>query len=259
VALSYRHHRPSTSERQRSRSSSIERPKRPRKDLLIIECDSATLVAQHLDLGAGYARLLAHEFVSPFLPDKTVVLVKTSTKHNLLQQLADVSAAHGRFRAILLVGHSNPVGLQLTSDAFCNWYCVGEWLQPFEPQLVYLVACEAGKSEAVRNLFEPLKKTLRDVYACPVELHATQAAAFGVLIGMQLWHEEIGDKHALALRVVNYINTGGQLYHWKRNETGQGQEIPPAFWDSLATLSDHGTWDLAQTVTDFVQRLQRRP
>jgi predicted aminopeptidase len=95
----------------------------------------------------------------------------------------------------------------------CDWRTVGKWLQPFEPQFVCLAACEAGRSQAVRGLFESTKPTLRDVYASPVALYATQAAALAVLIALRLWFDDIGDKHSLALRVVNYIGTGGQLSH----------------------------------------------
>jgi len=235
------------------RGGRTARLKQPRKDLLIIECDSARLAADRLDLGTLYARLLTHDLVRPFLPHNAVTLIKTSTAAKLLEQFARAIEEHGRSRAILIVGHSNEAGLQLASDLFCNWGTVGEWLQPFEPQFIVLAACESGKSEAVRHLFEPLKKTLRDVYASPVKIYGPQAAALAVLIGMRLWYDGSGDRHSRALRVVNYIGTGGQLYHWSRNETGPGEEVPVEFWDRLASTFEHGHWDLAQIVTDLLQ------
>jgi len=83
-------------------------------------------------------------------------------------------------KGILIVGHSNEKGLQLASDFFLDWRTVGKRLRPLEPQFIVLAACEAGKSKAVRQLFEPLK-TLRDAYASPVKLYAPQAAALAVL------------------------------------------------------------------------------
>lgn len=245
--------------RKTSRIDRAKRPKTPRKDLLIIECDSESLAADHLNLGTAYDQLLNHDLVRPFLPRKTVTLVQTSTADKLPEQFARAFEEHGRSRAILIVGHSNEAGLKLADGAFCDWHTVGEWLQPFEPQFVVLAACEAGKSQAVRNLFEPLKKTLRDVYASPVRLYAPQAASLAVLIAMQLWYEEIGDTHSLALRLVNYVGTGGQLYHWNRVETGPGHEISPEFWDRLASAFDRGPWDLEQIVTDIVRRVRRQP
>lgn len=244
--------------RKTQRAGRTGRVKRRRKDLLIVECDSGNLAADRLDLGTAYDCLLAHPLLAPILPNKTVTLVKTSTACELPEQFARAFGEHGRSKAILIVGHSNDAGLQLASDLFCDWHTMGMWLQPFEPQFLVLAACEAGKSDAIRHLFEPLKKTLQDVYASPVKLYAPQAAALAVLIGMRLWHEEIGDEHSLALRVVNYIGTGGQLYHWRRNETGQGQEVPPEFWDRLSAVFDRGQWDLGQMVTDFVQGSNRK-
>ncbi len=241
------------SSRQKQRPAGAGRGPLPRKDLLIIECDAANLVADRLHLGTAYDYLLAHPLLSPILPHKTVTLVKTSTASRLSEQFAGAFDEHGRSKAILIVGHSNDEGLQLASDLFCDWRMVGKWLRPFEPQFVVLAACEAGKSKAIRQLFEPLK-TLRDIYASPVKLYAPQAAALAVLIGMRLWYEELGDTHSRALRIVNYVGTGGQLYHWKRKETGAGQEIPPEFWDSLSGVFDRGQWDLGQMVTDFIER-----
>lgn len=241
------------SSRQKQRPVEAGRSLLPRKDLLIIECDAANLVPDRLHLGTAYDCLLAHPLLNPILPHKTVTLVKTSTASKLPEHFAGAFDEHGRSKAILIVGHSNDEGLQLASDLFCDWRMVGKWLRPFEPQFVVLAACEAGKSKAIRQLFEPLK-TLRDVYASPVKLYAPQAAALAVLIGMRLWYEELGDKHSRALRIVNYIGTGGQLYHWKRKETGTGQEISPEFWDSLSSVFDRGQWDLGQMVTDFIER-----
>ena len=247
------------SKRHAQRRGTTLQVRQRRKDLLIVECDSANLAADGLNLGTAYDWLLAHPLLSPILPKKTVTLVKTSTAHELREEFARAFEEHGRSRAILIVGHSNDAGLQLASDLFCDWRTVGAWLRPFEPQFVVLAACEAGKSGAVRQLFEPMKRTLQDVYASPVKLYAPQAAALAVLIGMRLWYKEIGDKHSLALRVVNYIGTGGQLYRWKRNETGQGQEVSPEFWDHLSAVFDRGQWDLGQMVTEFVQSRTRKP
>ena len=49
-----------------------------------------------------------------------------------------------------------------------------------------------------------------------------------------------------AVRLVNYVLTGGQLYRWKRAETGPGEEIKARLLDGVATLFDRGMWDLLQ-------------
>ena len=131
---------------------------------------------------------------------------------------------------------------------------LGEWLQPFEPEFLFLAACEAGKSEAVRDLFKPLNATLLDIYASPVKLYATQASALLLLIGMLLWSKKIDDENSFVLRGVNYINTGGQVYRWGKGETGPGQEIAAESWDKVASFFDRGPWDLSQILTDFLKR-----
>lgn len=250
--------RSSSSRRQAQEAKKTQASGPPRKDLLIIECDSAGLTADCLNLGTAYACLLAHPLLSPILPHKTVTLATTSNAGELPEQFGRAFDEHGRSKGILIVGHSNDEGLQLASDLFCDWRMVGKWLRPFEPQFIVLAACEAGKSNAVRNLFEPLK-TLREIYASPVKLYAPQAGALAVLIGTRLWYGEMQDKHSRALRVVNYIGTGGQLYHWKRKETGTGQEISPEFWDHLSGVLDRGQWDLGQLVEDFIHAHQQKP
>lgn len=232
-------------------------PTRPRDDLLIIECDFSNLAADRLNLGKAFADLLKHDAVKLLLRDTTVTLVQTSTGDRLLQQLREVAAENPHFRAILVVGHSNPAGLQLTSDNFCEWRTVGKWLQPFEPEFLFLVACEAGASESVRELFAPLKKTLRDVYASPAKLYGIQAAALAVIIGELLLTGDIDDENSVAARLVNYFGTGGQIYRWSYDETGSGAEIPAKSWDHLAKVFDFGQWDLQQRIDDWIQGVRR--
>jgi hypothetical protein len=225
--------------------------------LLIIECDSANLAADRLNLGKALADLLEHHAVKLLLRDSKVRLVQTATGDRLLEQFRQVAEEHGHFRAILVVAHSNPVGLQLTSDKFCAWRAFGKWLQPFEPEFVFLVACEAGGSETVRELFEPVKKTLRDVYASPAKLYGIQAAALAVIIGELLLTGDIDDEHSVAARLVNYIGTGGQVYRWSYEETGLGAEIPAKSWDDLAKAFDFGEWNLQQRIDEWIQSVHR--
>jgi hypothetical protein len=242
-----------------SRATRSIQPKVPCKDLLIIECNSTALAADRLDLGTAFAKLLSHDLVKPFLPNKAVALVQTSTADKLPGQFRGAFEEHGRFRTILIVGHSNPAGLQLASDQFSDWRVVGQWLKPFDPKFIFLVACEAGKSETVRQLFGPLRKTLREVYASPVKLYGTQAAALSVIIGELLLTGKIDDERSLTARLLNYISTGGQIYRWSYDEAGPGADIPVASWDRLATALDFGHWDLNKSIEGFIQRIGEKP
>jgi len=208
-----------------------------------------------MDLGTAFARLTNNDFARALRPHKRIVLVRTSSVDRLMRDLAETFDEHGRFRSILIVGHSNQAGLELTSDSvLCSWRGVGNWLQPFEPEYVFLAACEAGKSAVVRDLFVPMKKTLHQVYASPTTLHITQTPPLAVLILMLLYNGKIDETHSGALRLGNYILTGGQLFRWKREETGPGEEITAASCDAIASFLDRGVWDLAELLLPAASR-----
>jgi len=229
--------RPTGSER---RSAKIKQRGQPRAHLLIIECDSRKLATDGLDLGSAFGKIISRLF-----PEKRIAIVQTTSEEKLKEDLADVFKEHGRVRSILMVGHSNEGGLVLTADGLRRWEVVGNWLYKFEPEFCFLAACQAGKSEAVRGLFEPIK-SLRQIYASPTALYKNQTPPLAVLIAMLLKTGRIDEDLSGTLRLVNYVLTGGQLYRWKRAETGPGEEIKGRLLDGVATLFDRGTWDLLQ-------------
>ena len=226
-------------------------------DLLIIECDSASLAADRLNLGSLFYQLLSHDIAKLFFANKKIVLLKTSTRAKLNEQFAEALERHGRFRAVLVVGHSNPEGIRVAHDEFLEWRVFGHWLAPFAPELIFLAACEAGKSTAVRDLFEPLKATLCDVYACPVKLYPLQAASFAVLIASLLWTGDIDENDSTVAQLLNYVTTGGQIYRWSYDETGAGAQIPAKSWDDLSKALDFGPWDLHRQIDDWIQGVRR--
>jgi hypothetical protein len=174
-----------------------------------------------------------------------MAIVQTFSEKKLTEDLADVFQEYGRVRSILVVGHSNEAGLALTADGLRSWSVVGNWLQKFEPEFCFLAACRAGKSEAVRDLFKPIK-TLRQIYASPAALYKNQTPPLAVLIGMLLKDGKIEEEMSGALRLVNYVLTGGQLYRWRRAEAGPGEEVKGRLLDGVASLFDRGTWDLLE-------------
>jgi hypothetical protein len=191
-----------------------------------------------MNLGSAFAQLAMTLF-----PKKRIAVVQTSSEKKLKEDLAGVFLKHGCFRSILIVGHSNETGLVLTGDGLRSWETVANWLQIFEPEFCFLAACRAGRSVAVRRLFQPIK-TLRQIYASPVSLCSIQTAPLGVLILMLLKDGRLHEGQSGALRIVNYVKTGGQLYCWRRAETGQGEGVQGRLWDGVASLLDHGPWDL---------------
>ncbi len=189
-----------------------------------------------------------HQLVETCLPRTNVAIVRTSTKDKMRKDLAGVFDKHGRFRAVLIVGHSDDKLLDMTSDFSPAWAEVGKWIEPFEPQLLFLAACEAGQSESVRDVFRGAGKYLREIYACPVALHKLHTAPMAVLLFMYLLKGEIDPEQSQALRAAQYILHGGQIYHWRRNEMGPGQELQGKGWDALAKKLYFGQWDLLKTI-----------
>ena len=96
------------------------------------------------------------------------------------------------------------------------------------------------------------------MYASPVKLYPIQAASFAVLIAKLLWAGEIDENESMTAQFVNYIGTGGQIYHWRAGETGPGAEIPATFWDALGKAFDFGPWDLQQRIDEWTARARRR-
>jgi hypothetical protein len=185
-------------------------------------------VGQELNFGSKIVPLLEILF-----PTKRIALVPTSDRQDLGRSLAEVLTKYGQFRSILVVGHSNAKGLQLTRDLFCFWPSVGQWLTKFEPEFLFLAACDAGRSEAVRSLFEPIP-ALREIYASPIQLYPEQATPLAALIVSVLKDHKIDSDASSFLRTLNYAVTGGEIFRWRRGEFGQGDELDGKVWDFIA-------------------------
>jgi len=195
--------------------------------LLILECQEQKLSGQALNFGSRIV-----PFLKVLFPSKRIVLVPTSSLSELGPSLSEASAKYGRFRSVLIVGHSNAKGLQLTNDQFCPWDVVGHWLTKFDPKFLFLAACEAGGSEAVRSLFAPVP-SLREVYASPIQFYASQSAPLAALIVLALKDRRIDSDASSFMRALNYAITGGQIFRWRREELGKGEELSAKLWDSL--------------------------
>ncbi len=226
--------------RAKRRPSGAALRRQPRAHLLIIECDSQKLAADGLNLGSPFWQL-----VRTLFPDKKIAIVRTSSEKRLNEDLGAVFGQYGRIRSVLILGHSNETGLALTADGLRSWEVVGNWLQRFGPEFCFLAACKAGKSEAVRGLFKPVP-TLRQVYASPAVLHKNQLPPLALLILMLLKDGRIDEDQSGALRLVNYVLTGGQLFRWRRAEAGPAEEVKARMLDAISSILDQGSWDLLE-------------
>ena len=198
--------------------------------LLVLECQEEKLSGQALNFGSQAVGALKVMY-----PKKRIALVPTSAYCDLGVSLAEVLAKYGRFRSILVVGHSSAVGIQLTNDQFCTWGSAGLWLAKFEPEILFFAACEAGRSDAIRSVFGAVA-TLREVYASPVRLYAQQSTPLAALICLALRDRRIDPGASAAVRGLNFAMTGGQIFRWRRGEIGEGQEVTTKLWDLMASI-----------------------
>src|SRR5260370_18357269 len=136
--------------------------------LLVIECDAGRLAAQGLAVGQSICDL-----IHGFHPRAKTQLIQTSTLSELQRSLGSAGQSHGRFRLVILIGHSNANGIQWTKAQFLTWSQVGAWLNYFEPTSVFLTACDAGRLPVARCLFTAMPH-LRRVYGSPTKLAVNQ-------------------------------------------------------------------------------------
>lgn len=202
----------------------------PASHLLIIECEPDKLARQQLDFGTRVAAVFTLLFAK-----RKIVLVKASSREELCRALGEVRQAHDRFRAILVVGHSNEQGLQLTSDEFYSWQAVGEWVKPFHPEILLLAACRAGRSKGIVHLFEQIG-TLRETYASPVMLFRDQTHPFVLLLGAVVKNRKIEQGFVRTIQTAGYLLTDAVIYRFKRNESRNGKELERFGWDLLGQI-----------------------
>ncbi len=220
---------PARSRAKRRRSA--PRRKAVRAHLLVIECNAAKLAGQGLQLGTPFGQT-----VKALFPAKRIAVVKTSTEGALRADLESVFAEYGRFRAILIVGHSNLHGLELTSNGLRPWPAVGRWLSIFEPEYLFLAACEAGQSLAARDIFDSIKH-LREIYGSPVAMQRIDTVPLGILIYRLLADGRINATDSNVLRSFHLCLAGGPLFHWRRSEVGPGKEVAGGLQDLAGTLA----------------------
>lgn len=132
------------------------RPKR-RRSLLIIECDHERLVSQNLSMADQFELLSRTVF-----PRGDVDVVKAISDESLLDDLAKLAEKKYRFKRILAIGHSGPVGINLNATRCASWTEFGRWVSIFQPEQLYLAGCQSGLEKSIDDLCRSLP-TVKDV------------------------------------------------------------------------------------------------
>lgn len=227
-------------------SKSHSRRKRPRRrppasHLLIIECEPNKLAHQGLDFGSKVSALCSLPFHK-----KRIVTAKAYSKDELCRTLGQTLQSDERFRTVLIVGHSNEYGLQLTPHEFYDWKAVGEWLKPFQPEFLLLMACRAGRSSSARILFQQIP-SLREVYASPVAFFTDQTHPLAGLLAALIKNRKVDEGWLRVLQASGYLLKDALLYRWKRGETLRAGNLEHAAWDIFGDIFDR------RSITDAVQ------
>ncbi|WP_428261067.1 hypothetical protein [Haliangium sp.] len=180
-----------------------------------------------------------------------VVCEDTTTRHDLASKLGRLAEQKRRFDVILVVGHSNSEGIRIGADLFVDWSTFAQFLKPFHPRRLLLVACQAGRWDAGEELFSRLPE-LRRIYACP----ANASKHFGVLMFAALPYI-VANRRPRARDVkwgqfASIFLTGRQLREWRRT---RDKGNPDAAWlDFVADATDPVTRSVPSVLKSLFRR-----
>lgn len=182
------------------------------KSVLILECDTDKLTEQGLSLADSIEATTA-----ALSPGTRVAVVKTVSEQKLLSQLGPLAQNNSRFQIVVVVGHSNEVGLRLASDRFAPWQAFASWVRPFKPKRMILIACKGGQPAPAALLFAALQ-TLRDLYAPPFATTKQQVQVIRALIPYLLNARSVDADLILLGQFANWVMTRGAIWRWRKNE-----------------------------------------
>jgi hypothetical protein len=205
---------------------------RRRKGVLIVECDSAKLERQNLALGHQL-----HAAVKLAFPRNPVELARADTRADLLKRLGTLAETGQRYRSIVIIGHSNRNGLQLTSDMFFEWGAVARWFGPFDPHRIILIACEAGRWLPCAALFNGIP-CLKEIYGSPVPTYKDQALFVLVLVLYALGAKQTDRALLQLMQAGNLLITKGLMFRNTRRDYERGGDAEGALWSAAEAFID---------------------
>ncbi len=206
----------------------MNRIDRRRKSLLILECDSNKLKEQNLALGSEL-----QSQTKLFLPRNPVELVGTTSEAYLLETFAALFKEGRQYKNIVIIGHSNSSGLQLFADRFVGWEGLANWINPFDPQRVILLACQAGQWLPCAALFNGIPK-LNEIFGSPILANRDQRLiVLGKLLHILGSKKEDANLNQL-MQLGNFLITRGIMFSRSRAEYERGGDESGEFWTRLA-------------------------
>jgi hypothetical protein len=196
----------------------------PRRRLLIIDCDAGQLEAQGIALGRQLARNRLP------LYDFEVTYIAVHDAATLQQQLS--SLGRRRFHAVVAVGHANTSGIRAARDLFLSWTEFAHRLAKLRPEKLLLIACQAGGIGVAQEMFDTLK-TLRRVYACPLNLPSSQAAIVMQTTPLILSAVDLTEGIRIVLQGLLLLAKDGLFFEHRREEFQNQDSIEDAIGRSM--------------------------
>jgi len=203
-----------------------------RKALLIIECDSSKLNSQSLAVGKGL-----QSSVKLAYQQNTVDLVQSYETADLLKELGDLREKRMPYRDIVIIGHSNERGLRISSDRFDDWSVIANWIEPFEPHRVFLIACHAGRWLPCASLFDGIP-TLKEIFGSPVPANKDQVYFVMSLILYRLGVRKMDDHLVKLMQGLNLVTTQGLMFSRTRREYEEERVVDGVGWTITEFVMD---------------------
>jgi len=131
-------------------------------------------------------------------------------------------------------------GIRLTEDTFVTWRDFSNWIVPIGPERMILVACEAGRWLPSKALFEQIG-TLKKIYGSPLPITPHQATAVKFLLPYLLLGGRTSKHGLLVAQAVNFLATGGVIFHQSRREFQRSGTSEAVLWTAVEELMKTST------------------
>lgn len=206
------------SKKRQARSKAlIKKPRLKPLSLLILECDAEKLKKQSLSVANELNQIIQ------ILPAKisTEVALLTSAV-DLQDNFVSYKEKYSSIKVIVVIAHSNREVISIAPNMILRWEAFARWVQPFSPQQMVFVACEAGQYPSTRTLFDEIPK-LSKIYASPIKTSKAQVDIIRLLVPYLLLSKRQDDDVIRLGQLWNFLNNGGVVLRCSRRNTEWNQ------------------------------------
>lgn len=214
------------------------------QSLLILHLHAAKLRQQGLHFGA-IAQLSG--LISELTLSSRTEIRDISSLDELRSLPIQLNIQRKGFDVIVVVAHSNASGIRVAENCFLSWSDFGSQLKPLRPKTLLLAACQAGRWDAGKALFDA-SRSLQRVFASPVnaskEFVSLMLCAVPYVVG-----KIISDDHVVWAQAASVLLTGRQLREWKRIDTKD--DLTNSIYDLMAVAADPVARQVPEAVANF--------